>query len=209
MVAFPGFGMRDMENMRTLVGTIFDGGKGGGQVEEAAAQREILADLGHRGTKVQTYIGQQIADVYTPEAAKTESELKTTSEMLRAERKNLIEDHMRAHDLSLRDKPTYINGKLVVTHKHNAKQKDGAHRTTASFQLLEENLAAMEAKLNGVTASSRASTDARAVMIKAQEQQSNVKEAQAKTRSAQKAKMDAQLAARRAAKRAERTSVST
>jgi hypothetical protein len=123
--------------------------------------------------KAQEYLNQHLEEVFVPAAAAVHADLKTTSEMLRAERKNLIEDFMRSKSMSIRlnDVPTMINGKVMVKHKHAVKQKDGAHRNTASFQLLEKQVQAMQEKLSDTnrraSISRRQSSDARAVLIKA------------------------------------------
>lgn len=187
---FEGFGAEDMETLRNLVGIIFSGGQGGGNIDDARADAASVATLCERGMLAQQYAQGQLGAVHAPAAAEAAAHLKQTSLALKEERKLLIQEKMEL---------VTINGKPVKRKKK---------RDTTAFAGLEAQIAAMQSKLDDTESMLHASNDeAAAVIIKAQEAMEATAGTQRTERNIQQAKIQARLAYRRAGKNAKATAV--
>lgn len=181
--AFEGFGSRDMDSLRDLVGVIFDGGQGGGVIDAARNHAAQIAELASRGQVAQAYTEKMLSEVHQPASEQATASLTATSSLLREERKTLISEKLEV--IQIKGKPVH------------RKQK----RDTSSYVNLEKQIAAMEAKLAETEGNVAGhNTDASAIIIKAREEMEAAQSGVMSSRHAQQAKMAERLAQRRANK---------
>ena len=172
-----------MEKLRDLVGTIFEGGQGGGDIDAARTDAAEMAELASRGQEAQAYAQMMCDTTHKPFSVDANAHLTVTTRLLREERKALISEKL---DM------VQINGKPV----HRKEKRD-----TSQFVRMEQQIADMKKKLALTESKVQGqNTDASAIIIKAREEMEAASSNVMSTRHAQQAKMAERLAHRRARK---------